>query len=64
MDEADIASDLMERELQLALRSRVWESQESTGHCLWCDKPLEPGLRWCDADCRDDWERAHAAGQA
>jgi hypothetical protein len=27
------------------------------GACLWCEEPLAPGLRWCDADCRSDWEK-------
>lgn len=32
------------------------------GCCLWCEEPLhEEGRRWCDADCRTDYERAALA---
>lgn len=35
------------------------------GECLFCgepfdeaqDRPGQPGRRWCDAACRDDWQR-------
>ena len=30
------------------------------GQCYWCGEPLPAPRRWCDADCRDDWERDHA----
>jgi RNA polymerase-binding transcription factor DksA len=30
---------------------------EATGFCLSCGEPLPDGRRWCNADCRDDWER-------
>ena len=29
----------------------------ATGQCLWCGKQLEKGMRWCDASCRDAWEK-------
>ena len=28
----------------------------ATGFCLFCDEPLAPERRWCDAQCRDDWQ--------
>lgn len=31
-----------------------------TGYCLWCGESVTQGMRWCDAECRDDWERDHA----
>lgn len=30
---------------------------EETGYCLFCGEPLPKGKRWCDADCRDQWEK-------
>lgn len=27
-----------------------------TGFCLCCEEQLEPPKRWCDAECRDEWE--------
>lgn len=29
---------------------------EETGFCLYCGEPLSKGRRWCDAECRDEWE--------
>lgn len=30
---------------------------EAKGRCLFCSTPLKSGLRWCDAHCRDDWQK-------
>jgi hypothetical protein len=27
----------------------------ATGQCYNCQAPLDPGLRFCDPDCRDDY---------
>lgn len=61
-DDADLTAERLEREMArlLALRLRRASGPQPTGACLWCGKPLAPPLRWCDADCRDDWERDHA----
>lgn len=62
MDIADKAQQHIEREHALALaaaRSRK-TGPEATGECLWCGEPLDDDRRWCDAGCRDDWERATA----
>ena len=59
MDDLDIAS---ERE-QIA-RDRAIESLRNTkadifhtGFCLCCSEKIIEPLRWCDIDCRDDWQR-------
>lgn len=47
----------LERSLQLARNQSV--KYYAIGHCLNCEEPLADGMRWCDADCRDDflkWE--------
>jgi len=28
----------------------------ATGKCLYCEEPLPAGVRWCDNDCRAEWE--------
>lgn len=33
----------------------------ANGLCHWCDEPVATGLRYCDADCRDDHARAQRA---
>lgn len=35
---------------------RSTTTQAATGFCLFCDEPLAPERRWCDAQCRDDWQ--------
>lgn len=27
-----------------------------TGFCLFCGDPVAENRRWCNADCRDDWQ--------
>lgn len=30
---------------------------EETGFCLYCGEPLKEGMRWCDAECRNAWQK-------
>lgn len=54
----DQASDReqLERDLAIASARKHFASAHVTGHCLWCNAELEQGKRWCDAECREDWE--------
>ena len=54
----DQASDReqLERDLAIASARKPLASTQATGHCLWCNAALEQGKRWCDAECREDWE--------
>lgn len=57
-DDADIAEKETSRLLELQLTARKPEGPGATGRCLNCDKaPLPVGHRWCNAECRDEWER-------
>lgn len=46
-------------DLQLAMKHiNTAREVEATGRCLNCDNALDdPTQRWCDGDCRDDWEK-------
>lgn len=57
MDIADIADKDVERALQDALNNKRPSGPEYTGKCLFCDEQVEAPKRWCDAECRDQWER-------
>lgn len=57
MDDADFTAERMARELERLLAVRKAAGPAPTGHCLNCGEPLRDPLRWCDPDCRDDWER-------
>jgi hypothetical protein len=55
-DEADRAEDSIDAMLNAAINKRHEAGPKATGRCLWCGVKLPPGRRWCDAECRDDWE--------
>lgn len=57
MEIVDIATEntLVETERLIRLASSRTKLQEA-GHCFYCREALE-GRRFCDVDCRDDYER-------
>lgn len=61
MDEFDKASEFEELRRKIALRTRKPAGPQATGCCLFCGEPLPPGQRWCNSDCRDDWEKIQRA---
>jgi hypothetical protein len=68
-DEADIGNDLMLLQTELAIRESAARSSglpPASKNCLFCGADLPAGgagvqARWCDEDCRDDWEREQRA---
>jgi hypothetical protein len=58
IDQANEAADIFRRS---ALSQRQPEGPPATGHCLNCDARLAPKLRWCDVNCRSDWEKQKRA---
>lgn len=52
----DVSVNQQEATLAAQLNERRAEGPAATGFCLYCDKPLPEHMRWCNADCRDDWE--------
>lgn len=61
-DLSDRASAAEHQTLQRALQKRKPEGPAATGYCLSCgpEMRLEDERRWCDASCRDDYERRRA----
>ena len=59
MDDADRASEREDiaREVAVAAIRRRIEAMPSLGYCYYCGEALRAGKRFCDADCRDDYER-------
>lgn len=56
MDDPDRATIREENARDDALRERKPEGPVATGQCLNCEKPLADGARWCDSECRDEWQ--------
>ena len=56
-DIADRAGEHIEREAAGLLAQRKPAGPAATGSCHNCGEALEGDSRWCDADCRADWER-------
>lgn len=57
IDQANEAADIYTRS---SLSWRKHTAPSATGLCLNCDADLsDSGRRWCDTDCRDDWEKRH-----
>lgn len=58
MDDVDATQVRYEVEEE-ARRKRVNTKPEveATGECLWCFEQLPINRRWCDADCRDSWQK-------
>lgn len=59
-DQFDLASDIEALYTETAIAEQQAKaaklSVQATGCCLFCDEPLEDGRRWCNSDCRDDWQ--------
>lgn len=59
-DEVDLAGEFQEQfiadSLQRQLNAQV-KIPRITGHCLNCEEKINKDSRWCDTDCRDDWQR-------
>jgi hypothetical protein len=55
-DQAQQNEDITQR-INLEHSRRFTVDAVATGQCLSCEEPLPPGMRWCGAECRDDWQR-------
>lgn len=65
-DEADRGNDAAEFFLGLALKeqsAKVPGIPKGIGMCFNCDAEVQGDARWCDTDCRADWERAQVQRQ-
>lgn len=53
LEALDLASSLIRQKLKAAKAKKV----EATGCCLYCGEAVPEGHRWCDAECRDEWQK-------
>lgn len=58
MDDADMA----DRHNEILTRAHGYQSRKNepniiaNGYCHHCGAAVGESMRWCDADCRDDWQ--------
>lgn len=58
MDNSDQAERLEQQQRDLSLKYiRTQPEVRYTGRCHNCAEPIEAPKRWCDVDCRDDWQQ-------
>ena len=59
IDQGNAAADLF---LQSALSARrKLDMPAPDGKCHNCEASTPPGVRWCDFDCQQDWEKQQRA---
>jgi RNA polymerase-binding transcription factor DksA len=59
VDEADVANDELERQLEKTLKSVDTKiPTNDTNKCIWCGEPIQESdnRRWCSIECRNDHE--------
>lgn len=55
-DIADLAQEHMEKHSPLNMATRKPEPPPADGLCLYCDEPVDAGVRFCSTECCRDWE--------
>lgn len=56
-DDNDRASEYEQLARAAAIQSsRKPPGPAPTGCCLYCGERLPSPMRWCDAECRDEWQ--------
>ncbi|GIZ50517.1 hypothetical protein [Noviherbaspirillum aridicola] len=61
-DEADIAAEQIELNRMAAIEAcRRTPALPAKGTCWFCDEPVQPAQKFCDADCASDYELEQAA---
>ena len=58
MELIDLAQALeaTQREQALSRQRKKYTALKDTKQCYNCQEPLNSGLRFCDSDCRDDFD--------
>lgn len=57
-DQFDMASEHEQKATEIAQKYRKPEGPPAIGTCYQCGEEVREGHRWCNAECRDDFERA------
>jgi len=61
-DFADMGAAREELDREVAIKNRAPAGPAAIGYCLSCGEAVGDGMRWCDAECRDDWQAEQRRG--
>ncbi len=59
-DDIDIANDLAQHAIDVGIRNahdKIKKPSNQTGHCIWCETPVQDDRRWCSVECRNEFEK-------
>ena len=59
-DDIDVANDLAQHAIDVGIRNahdKIKKPSNQTGHCIWCETPLQDDRRWCSVECRNEFEK-------
>lgn len=57
MEVIDKAQENEQLFTELALKNAKQQTLTANGRCHYCEETIDEGLRFCDVDCRDDYDR-------
>ncbi len=65
-DDADLSDERIALDVRMGLAAAaaaLAAGPRPRGACLWCGARLALPQRWCDAECRDEWQRDRQRSQ-
>ena len=58
VDDVDKANEQVQKGIEDTLKNiSTVIPKNITGECFTCGQPVDNERRWCDADCRDNYEK-------
>ena len=58
VDDVDRATEQVQKSIEDTLKNiDTTIPKNITGECLTCGQPVDNKRRWCNADCRDNYEK-------
>lgn len=52
----DLHNEITNKQIEHIRKQANKPEELGNGYCLFCREKVKLNERWCDSDCRDDWE--------